>query len=55
MKIVSVSVTDDTGIVHTWEGIEGWVKVRNRSAKNQPYQETVVAHLLLPAKGEIKA
>lgn len=52
MKIVSLTVVDDKGVSHTWEGIEGWVRVRTQSSKAQPYQEGVDAHLLLPPREE---
>ena len=48
MKITQLSVVDEKGVTHTWEGIEGWVRVRNQSAKKEKYQEGVDAHLLLP-------
>lgn len=48
MKIVSLSVVDEKGVTHTWEGIEGWVRVRNSSAKSKPYQQTVTASMSLP-------
>lgn len=48
MKIVSLTVVDEHGVTHTWEGVEGWVRVRNQSSKAKPYQEGVDAHLLLP-------
>ena len=48
MKIVSLTVVDEKGVSHTWEGIEGWVRVRTQSAKTKPYQQGVTAHLLLP-------
>ena len=55
MKIIALTVTDDKGVIHTWEGIEGHVKVRNQSEKKKPYQEAVDAHLLLPARPDISA
>ena len=47
MKIVSLTVVDDHGITHTWEGIEGWAQVRTQSAKTKPYQQDVTAHITL--------
>lgn len=48
MKIVSITVVDEKGVEHKWEGIEGWVRTRTISAKNKPYQQNVTASLLLP-------
>jgi hypothetical protein len=48
MRIVSLTVVDDQGVSHTWEGVEGWLRVRTQSAKKGPYQQGVDAHLLLP-------
>lgn len=53
MKITAISVTDEKGVVHTWEGIEGWVRIRNQSYKNQDYQESLDAHLLLTTKPDV--
>ena len=55
MKIVALTVTAEDGTVHAWEGLTGHVHVGTVSAKGQPYQRAVDAHLLLPSDPRVKA
>jgi hypothetical protein len=47
MKIHRITVTDSTGVDHTWEGVEGWLSVRSVNKKGQTYQQAIDAHLAL--------
>jgi len=49
MKIHRITVTDETGVDHTWEGLVGYLNVSPGSinGKGKPYQQAVDAHLLL--------
>ena len=49
MKIHRITVTDDKGVDHTWEGIEGYVRYETGSihSKGKAYQQTVEAQLTL--------
>jgi CRISPR/Cas system-associated endonuclease Cas3-HD len=59
MKIIALTVTDENGVLHTWEGVEGHVRVRStlhQTGKNATaYQRAVDAHLLLPAEPQVRA
>lgn len=50
MKIIKIVVTDEQGVDHVWEGVEGHVNVRCVSHKKDKYQRAVDAHLLLPTE-----
>jgi hypothetical protein len=47
MKITAIRVTDEDGIEHLFEGVEGWLRTRTVSKKGQPYVQAVDAHLAL--------
>ena len=55
MKIVAITVTDEHGVEHKWEGVEGHVHIRSNSYKKDDYVKTVTAHLVLPSEGKISA
>lgn len=55
MKITRITVTDEQGVDHTWEGLEGFLHVHTINENRQPYQQAVDAHLLLEARPEVKA
>jgi hypothetical protein len=55
VKIVALTVTDEHGVEHHWEGVEGHVHVRSNSYKKDNYVQTVSAHLVLPTEGKIGA
>lgn len=54
MRIHRITVTDDTGVDHTWEGLDGFLTVRSITYKTQPYQTAVDAHLLLSEQTDVK-
>ena len=56
MKIVSLTVVDDQGVTHKWEGTEGFVSVTTAQKKSESqltgsakqYGVAVDAHLIVP-------
>jgi hypothetical protein len=54
MKIVKIVVTDEGGIEHEWDGVEGFVRIASVQAKTKPYQQRIEASLLLPARPDVK-
>jgi hypothetical protein len=58
VKITKIVATDDKGVEHHFEGIEGALHVRSMNAKTvkqEPYQRRVECSLLLPPDPEVKA
>ena len=55
MKITAIRVTDEHGVEHLFEGVEGSLHIRTVTGKGAPYQRGVDAHLLLPAEPTVKA
>lgn len=55
MRITTITVTDDSGVQHTWEGLEGFLHVHAVNDHRKDYQQAVDAHLVLPARSEVKA
>lgn len=55
MRITSITVTDEAGVDHTWEGLDGFVRVAAVNAKKEPYRQAVDAHLVLSADPGVKA
>jgi hypothetical protein len=52
VKITSLSVTDENGAIHVWEG-EGYVTPeRSQNYRNQPLVIGVTAHINMHAKGK---
>lgn len=55
MKIQRLTVTDEHGVQHVWEG-EGFVHpIRSESYNSQPYSMSVTAHIALPSQGRVSA
>lgn len=55
MKITKIVATDEDGVEHMFEGIEGALHVRAINYKPQPYQQRVEVSLLLAPKENVKA
>lgn len=55
MKITKIVATDEQGVEHHFEGVEGYLKIRSINYKKQPYQKQVEAVITLPPEEGINA